>query len=155
MKISLILFIQRILDRASRRLWHSLNILIGFIVITHFIPLILYCVQCVPLVAVWDPTVQGQCYSQHLTYTAAYVAIGKMYRRPILPPSLTLCTAMDALTDFICAAIPIFVIWQLQMQFRMKLAICVLMSLGVLYVLLQSLPIITQTDSSTALPHAL
>lgn len=39
---------------------------------------------------------------------------------------------MGALTDLICAAIPIFVISKLQMELRMKVAICVLMSLGVL-----------------------
>lgn len=79
MKVSLVLFIQRIIDRASRKLWHFLNILNGFIVITHFIPLMLYLLQCRPLPAVWDPTVQGECYSTRLTYTAAYVAIGELY----------------------------------------------------------------------------
>lgn len=39
---------------------------------------------------------------------------------------------LDALTDLICAGIPIFVIHRLQMNIRTKLAVGFLMSLGVL-----------------------
>ncbi|KAI4147929.1 MAG: hypothetical protein LQ341_001701, partial [Variospora aurantia] len=39
-------------------------------------------------------------------------------------------TCLDALTDLLCAGIPIFVIHRLHMNYRSKIALCVLMSLG-------------------------
>lgn len=65
----------------------------------------------------WDPTVKGTCFSARVTYTAGYTNYG-----------------MDAVTDLICAGVPVFVIHRLHMNIRNKLAICFLMSLGVLYV---------------------
>ena len=132
MKMSLIFFLQRIIDRASRRVYHFLTVLNVFIVLTHFAPLMLYLLQCRPLPAVWDPTVKGECYSNRLTYTAAYIAIGEVCRPLGAIPLLTSHAALDVLTDLICAAIPILVISKLQMELRMKIAISILMSLGVL-----------------------
>ena len=39
--------------------------------------------------------------------------------------------AVDVVTDLVCAAIPVFVIHRLQMSVRSKVALCVLMGLGV------------------------
>ena len=41
-------------------------------------------------------------------------------------------SGLDAFTDLVCAGIPIFVIYRLQMNIRTKVALCVLMGLGVL-----------------------
>jgi len=45
---------------------------------------------------------------------------------------LTRGPGLDALTDLLCAGIPIFVIQRLQMNIRTKFALCFLMGLGVL-----------------------
>ncbi len=45
---------------------------------------------------------------------------------------LTCGPGLDALTDLLCAGIPIFVIQRLQMNIRTKFALCFLMGLGVL-----------------------
>ena len=78
MKISVVLFIQRVIDRSSNKLRQFLWVLMGFIVVAHFVPFMLYVLQCRPLPAVWDPNIEGSCYSSHLTYTAAYIAIGNI-----------------------------------------------------------------------------
>lgn len=39
---------------------------------------------------------------------------------------------LDAFTDLVCAGIPVFVILRLQMNMRTRIALCLLMSLGVL-----------------------
>ena len=39
---------------------------------------------------------------------------------------------LDAITDLVCAGIPAFVILRLQMNTRTKVALCILMGLGVL-----------------------
>ncbi|KAL8703894.1 MAG: hypothetical protein Q9201_002945 [Fulgogasparrea decipioides] len=59
--------------------------------------------------------VHGTCFSPRVIYTAGYTNYG-----------------LDALTDLICASIPIFVIHRLQMNIRTKVAVGFLMSLGVL-----------------------
>ncbi|MCJ1481776.1 hypothetical protein MMC06_001935 [Schaereria dolodes] len=113
-KLSVCLLLLRVIEKTSRRMTQFLYVLMVFIVALHIVPFFLYVLQCRPLRAVWDPLVQGKCYSLHLVYRAAYVAIG-----------------LDAFTDLVCSAIPIFVIYKLQMDIRTKIAICILMGLGV------------------------
>ena len=45
---------------------------------------------------------------------------------------LTVTLGLDAFTDLVCAGIPTFVILRLQMSMRTKIALCVLMGLGIL-----------------------
>ncbi|KAL8813669.1 MAG: hypothetical protein Q9200_000086 [Gallowayella weberi] len=76
---------------------------------------LIFLIQCRPLNAMWNPRVKGTCLSARTGYTAGYANY-----------------ALDALTDLICAIIPISVIHRLQMNVRTKVALCILMSLGVL-----------------------
>ena len=83
-KISVCLFILRVIDKTSKRIGQFLKLLIIAVVICHIVPLLLYVLQCRPLQAVWNRQIQGKCYSPRLTYRAAYVAIGKasLHSRP-------------------------------------------------------------------------
>lgn len=74
----------------------------------------LFFLHCRPLAALWNPKVHGSCLSTHTTVLAGYVGF-----------------AVDVVTDLVCAGIPILVIHRLQMSFRTKMALCVLMGLGV------------------------
>lgn len=116
-KISVCLCVLRIIDRARQRLSQFLWILIAFVATSHFVQMLIFLIQCRPMQAIWDPNVKGTCFSPHVTYTAGYTNYG-----------------LDAATDLICAGIPIFVIHQLQMNIRNKVALGFLMSLGVSYV---------------------
>ncbi|KAL9120685.1 MAG: hypothetical protein Q9187_002753 [Circinaria calcarea] len=113
-KISVCLLILRLIDQTSKGIARFLKLLMIAVVICHIVPLLLYVLQCRPLHAVWNPQVQGECYSSRLTYTAAYIAIG-----------------LDAFTDLACAVIPVATIYKLQMKTSTKVAICILMGLGV------------------------
>ena len=53
---------------------------------------------------------------------------------------LTVTLGLDAFTDLVCAGIPIFVILRLQMNMRTKIALCVLMGLGILWVVTNIIP---------------
>lgn len=66
------------------------------------------------MAAIWNKSIQGQCFSPHVTYLAGYIGFG-----------------VDAFTDLVCAGIPIFIIYRLQMNVRNKVALCFLMGLGV------------------------
>ena len=76
-KISVCLLVLRLIDQTSKGIARFLKLLMISIVICHIVPLLLYALQCRPLQAVWNPQVQGECYSGGLTYTASYVVIGK------------------------------------------------------------------------------
>ncbi|KAL8695242.1 MAG: hypothetical protein Q9218_000280 [Villophora microphyllina] len=113
-KISVCLCVLRLVDRARHRLSQFLWVLIAFVATSHLVQVLMFLLQCRPMNAMWNPKVKGTCFSPHVTYTAGYANYG-----------------LDALTDLICAGIPIFVIHRLQMNIRTKLAVGFLMSLGV------------------------
>ncbi|KAI4205260.1 MAG: hypothetical protein LQ350_000582 [Teloschistes chrysophthalmus] len=114
-KVSVCLCVLRIIDRTRRRLAQFLWLLIAVVAASHLAQVLIFLLQCRPIQTMWDPTVKGTCFSARVTYTAGYTNYG-----------------MDAVTDLICAGVPVFVIHRLHMNIRNKLAICFLMSLGVL-----------------------
>ncbi|KAL9007890.1 MAG: hypothetical protein Q9173_006929 [Seirophora scorigena] len=79
--------------------------------------------------------------SQFLWVLLAFVAVSHfvqvviflLYCRPLnaLWDPKVKGTCLDALTDLLCAGIPIFVIHRIRMNTRSKVALCVLMSLGI------------------------
>ncbi|MCJ1358483.1 MAG: hypothetical protein MMC33_008483 [Icmadophila ericetorum] len=115
-KISVCLYIQRVLGNSISKLsLLLLRVLLGCIVLLHAADFLVFLLQCRPIQAIWDSQVPGTCYSMHTSLTFTYGI-----------------SALDAFTDLICAALPIIVISRLQLNIRAKLAICVLMGLGVL-----------------------
>ena len=113
-KMTVCLTLLRVLERGRERISKFLWGLLIFIAITHLALAMLFFLHCRPLAALWNPLVHGQCMSTHVTVLAGYVGF-----------------AVDVVTDLICAAIPILVIHRLQMNTRTKVALCILMGLGV------------------------
>ena len=72
-KVSVCIFVMRIVDKAQRRFTHCLWALIGFITISHLVQIILFLVQCRPIEAVWNIFIQGDCFSTRVTYISAWV----------------------------------------------------------------------------------
>lgn len=112
-KISVCLCVLRIIGRTRQQLATFLWVVIAFCAASHFAQIVLFLVQCRPMAAIWDPHIQGKCFSPHITYLAGYIGFG-----------------LDAFTDLVCAAIPIFVLHRLQMNVRTKVALCCLIALG-------------------------
>ncbi|MCJ1310220.1 hypothetical protein MMC25_003882 [Agyrium rufum] len=113
-KVSVCLCLLRIIDKARRKMAIFLWCLLVFIAWTHFALAMIFFLHCRPLAALWNDDVHGSCYSTHTTVLSGYVGF-----------------AIDVITDLICAGIPIIVIRQLQMNLRTKIALCVVMGLGV------------------------
>ena len=111
-KISMCLTLLRIVELARRRTTQFLWCLLIFVGITHFGLGMMYFLHCRPLTAVWSG---ASCLPTYTINLAGYLIF-----------------AMDAVTDLICAMIPILLVQQLQMDMRTKLALSGLMSLGVL-----------------------
>ena len=112
-KISVCLCVLRIIGRTRKHLATFLWVVIAFCAASHFTQVMLFLVQCRPMAAIWNPRVPGKCFSPHITYLVGYIGFG-----------------LDAFTDLICAAIPIFILRGLQMNERTKVALCVLIGLG-------------------------
>lgn len=113
-KISVCLCVLRVIDRVERRIATFLWSNIAIVGVVHVAQLAMLLAECVPLSAMWNPSVHGRCYSPKTAYTTTYVAF-----------------TLDAFTDLVCSGIPIFVIYRMQMNTRTKAALCVLMGLGV------------------------
>lgn len=111
-KISMCLTLLRIVELAKRGTAQFLWCLLIFVGITHFGLGMMYFLHCRPLNAVWSG---GSCMSTYALNLTGYIIF-----------------AMDAVTDLICAMIPILLVQRLQMDMRTKLALSGLMSLGVL-----------------------
>lgn len=113
-KMSVCFALLRLVDRARRRLTQFLWILLGFIVVTHLALAMVLIFHCRRYAALWDFGRKGSCVSAYTVYFITYVGF-----------------AIDIMTDFICAIIPLFVINKLQMKKRTKFCLCILMGLGV------------------------
>lgn len=89
-KISVCLCLIGVVDKARRRISRFLWILIAFIIVTHLGLALVFFLHCIPLAALWNHQVQGQCMSTHTAVLAGYVGFGK-YLRVILCTWLTKC----------------------------------------------------------------
>lgn len=83
MKISVCLFVLRVVDKARKGIAKAIWLLIYFVALTHILQVIMYVVQCRPLTALWDIKVRGQCFSTHIVYTIAYLNYGKITRNKL------------------------------------------------------------------------
>ena len=113
-KISVCLTLLRIVERSRRRISQVLWFLLVFVGVTHLALVMLFFLHCRPLAALWNPQMHGSCLSTHTTVLAGYIGF-----------------AIDVVTDLICAGIPILVIHRLQMNNQTKVALYILMGLGV------------------------
>lgn len=80
-KVSVILCVLRLIDRAREQLNVFLWILVGFVSASHLAQVLLFLVQCRPMAAIWNPHVHGKCFSPHVTYLAGYIGFGKMVQK--------------------------------------------------------------------------
>ncbi|KAL2802848.1 ketopantoate reductase PanE/ApbA C terminal-domain-containing protein [Aspergillus granulosus] len=84
-------------------------------VVFAMISVFLIFLQCKPTRALWDHTIQGDCWPQSIFYDFSYWV-----------------SAYTTMTDIVLAVVPISVFWKLQMRKSTKLAVCVMMGLTLL-----------------------
>jgi hypothetical protein len=71
--------------------------------------------QCNPTAMMWNPTLNGTCWSSDVFDDFSYWV-----------------SAYTTLTDIILALVPISAFWKLQMPFSTKLGVCIMMGLTML-----------------------
>ena len=137
-KISICLFLLRIVDGRNIRI--GMYLLIGCLILFTTVFTCLFLGICRPLKAYWNVGMESVCLSDKMVENIV-MAQGSMSAPfqfadlATLKPSIVL----SIITDLICAAFPIFFLRGLQVRLRTKIALCVLMGLGVMSATLNDL----------------
>jgi hypothetical protein len=119
-KISILLFIKRMIVRTSRRwLYWTIWFTIAFVALTNITYLIIIWIECIPLNAWWDRM------DINWTLSHKFECWGEA-------TSAISSGAFNLYHDFMVASLPIFVLWDLQIPISKKVSIMALFALGYL-----------------------
>ncbi|KAK2623624.1 hypothetical protein QTJ16_006805 [Diplocarpon rosae] len=111
-KVSVALFL---LPIATRKLYrYFLWGLLVFMFVYTSVAVITTCLQCTDLRTFWDPLVPPNCWSMRARQTLSLVY-----------------TSLTIATDFTLAFVPIPMLWNVQINFRVKLSLIAIMSMGI------------------------
>ncbi|KAL8759409.1 MAG: hypothetical protein Q9199_000778 [Rusavskia elegans] len=111
-KIGICLFILRI--KNTGWLPWCLYTLMGGLVLTTLPCIIILSAQCQPLWALWTPEA-GTCWSRDVYNDAIWAQV-----------------AYSIFSDLVCSLLPVVVLWNVQVSRNLKIAVCGLMSVGLL-----------------------
>ncbi|KAL8671559.1 MAG: hypothetical protein Q9168_003944 [Polycauliona sp. 1 TL-2023] len=111
-KIGICLFILRIKNTGWLR-W-CLYALMGGVVVTTLPCIIILSAQCRPLWALWMPEA-GTCWTRDVYNNAIWVQV-----------------AFAIFSDLVCSLLPVVVLWNVKVSRHLKIAVCGLMSVGLL-----------------------
>ena len=129
-KISICIFLMRI--PTAKALIRPLQAAIVGLIVSNIILTVLWIVQCRPLEGAWNTDVESKCFSRGQLQRIIMAQAGKekhTRRRLVLT-----FPVISAVSDFAFAAFPILILWRVQMALKSKIALCMLMGLGVVYV---------------------
>ncbi|KAJ6017399.1 hypothetical protein N7451_000778 [Penicillium sp. IBT 35674x] len=112
--ISIAILIVHLLDPNPLRKW-LLYTIVTFQVIFAMISVFVVFFQCKPIAMLWNPTLDGTCWSSDVFDDFTYWV-----------------SAYTTMTDIILAIVPISAFWKLQMPFATKLGVCIMMGLTML-----------------------
>lgn len=90
------------------------------------------CFQCIPIQGFWDKSINARCASP-LVIAKVNEAHGGM--KPTIayfPATAHLRTACSVFMDILCVFLPIMVFWKVQISWQDKLAVFILLGLGLL-----------------------
>lgn len=110
-KLSILLFVLRIPN--SKRLAYLIYLVMFCMSVVNIVTVAALASQCRPLKKLWKPTIPGDCF-----YEGELSRFG--YAQGV----------MNVLTDFFCSITPVFILWNVKIERRLKFAICGLMSIG-------------------------
>lgn len=111
----------------SRFLWG----LMIFFIITAFMYLTTEMLRCRPLSMIWDPLQTGTCFSPLAIRAGAYTNNCKQSSAQLCI-LLMFYEAISLTVDLLLATLPIPMIWNVQVEMHVKVAIGFVMSLGAL-----------------------
>jgi hypothetical protein len=132
-KVSICLFLLHIpVTKALRR---PLQAAIVILIVSNLVLTLMYILQCLPVNAVWNPKVQGKCFEPNMVVNIMFAQGGKLSLCPTCECTTHSLSVISAISDFTLAGFPILIIYRLNMSRRTKVGLCMLMGLGVMYVM--------------------
>ncbi|KFX97734.1 hypothetical protein V490_02647 [Pseudogymnoascus sp. VKM F-3557] len=113
LKCSICILILRIKDTPWLN-WCLYGMMAGLI-LTNLECVIVLLAECSPVEKYWLPDTPGKCWDTKIRIYSIYLQVG-----------------YSVVTDLACTLLPIVVLWKVQMQRSLKIAVCGLMSLGLI-----------------------
>ncbi|KFY08520.1 hypothetical protein V492_06157 [Pseudogymnoascus sp. VKM F-4246] len=113
LKCSICILILRIKDTPVLS-WCLYGMMTG-LVLTNIECVIVLLAECSPVEKYWLPDAPGKCWDTKVRIYSIYLQVG-----------------YSVITDLACTLLPIVVLWKVQMRRPLKLAVCGLMSLGLI-----------------------
>ncbi|OBT91413.1 hypothetical protein VE01_10608 [Pseudogymnoascus verrucosus] len=92
-----------------------LYIMMAGLILTNMECVLVLLAECSPVEKYWHPDVPGKCWDTKVRIYSIYLQVG-----------------YSVVTDLICTLLPIVVLWKVQMKRSLKIAVCGLMSLGLI-----------------------
>lgn len=133
-RISICFFLRRIFARIET--WgRFLSFMINFIWVSNLPLIVGILFLCRPLGKVWHPSLSGECWPTQTFVNIGYWQGGKWYsiEHTRLPPWLNqFGEATSCFCDLTLALLPIVFLWNVQISFRIKAGICIIMGIGIL-----------------------
>jgi hypothetical protein len=138
-KVSIALLLIRILDNRNKGYIYFLWVMIVLLILINIILSVVTFAQCKPVTYLWDQlnpmaTYKGRCWDPSIQKNYGYFQGGKstvlasIRQNPFTNSSL----AFSAWSDLVLALLPILIIKDLQIEMRLKAALMVAMSMGVI-----------------------
>ncbi len=133
-KISICLFLLRIM--VERWLRWPVYTLITVLIVFHMTCVFLFLGICRPIQSYWEVGVNGVCLGKGQVEKIIIAQGGELlyFETRNLLAIAKWMSVFSVITDFILASFPILILRTLQISPRTKIALCVLMGLGVMYV---------------------
>ncbi|KAI1452442.1 hypothetical protein F4805DRAFT_462737 [Annulohypoxylon moriforme] len=131
-KLSIGIFILRL--KNSRNIRLAIWLFLTPLALTTLVVVFTVLLQCLPLEALWTPSIKGRCISQSVPLTASYVQSG-----------------FAILADLFLTVSPMAILWNIKISRNKKIGICGLMSLGLMATIANALrnayiPNLTESD---------
>ena len=133
-KFSLLLFLLRI-TKLKRWVRTVIYLTLFLVFASQAAAIIVQLIQCKPIAGNWNPAVSAHCLPERTLFLIFYVSSGKSSARPISGNTNIMSQAFPAMTDFVCAILPFFILWDLKISKKVKVSIWILLCLGMLSVI--------------------
>lgn len=125
----------------NRFVWQKWTIWAAIVLtfLLNSVNIILTFVQCDPPRALWQKDIKAKCWDPKVQGDFAFFVSGKQkcYRSAKLGRRLGFAndptTAENTFVDVILAVLPVTILWKLNMKFRNRIILCILLGLGLWY----------------------
>lgn len=127
------IFILRFIDRTRQAARYLIFVIMAFLIASTLGLVIALLAQRRPLRALYNLDVRGNCYSKNVSIAVGY-AQASVYGPPVKCHISDEYPAINVFTDFTSAALPFFILRNLQIRKSLRIGLSIIMGLGFILV---------------------